>query len=76
MRWIVAALATLALIGIGAMETHVLMLRQGKDLLPAILEATAFVLIAAIPIGYVVYRLLVRGTHFHETAQGMACGSG
>jgi len=55
-RWIAAGLTALALIGIGAMHAHVLMLRRGLDLLPALTQAGGIILIAAIPIGYLVYR--------------------
>jgi hypothetical protein len=74
MRWIVAGLVSLALTGIGAMETHVLMIREGKDLLPAILEATAFALIAAIPIGYVVYRYWFEEHIFMKPLKGWHAG--
>jgi uncharacterized membrane protein YebE (DUF533 family) len=56
MRWKVAALVALALLGIGAMHTHVLMFRGGKDLLDALVETGGMILIAAIPLGYLVYR--------------------
>ncbi len=56
MRWKVAALVALALLGIGAMHTHVLVFRRGEDVLSALIEAGGMILIAAIPIGYLVYR--------------------
>lgn len=56
MRWKVAALVALALFGIGAMHTHVLMFRSGEDVLSALIEVGGMILIAAIPIGYLVYR--------------------
>lgn len=55
-RWFAAGLAALALTGIGAMHAHVLMLRRGLDLLPAVAQAGGVILLAAIPIGYLVYR--------------------
>ena len=57
MRWKVAALVALALLGIGAMHTHVLMFRSGEDVLSALVETGGMIMIAAIPIGYLVYRL-------------------
>lgn len=56
MRWMVAALVALALFGIGAIHTYVLMFRRGEDLLSALVEAGGMILLAAIPIGYLVYR--------------------
>ncbi len=56
MRWKVTALVALALLGIGAMHTYVLMFRSGEDVLSALVEAGGMILIAAIPIGYLVYR--------------------
>lgn len=56
MRWKVAALVALALIGIGAMHAHVLMFRSGEDLLSALVEAGGLILIATLPVGYLVYR--------------------
>lgn len=56
MRWKVAALVALALVGIGAMHAYVLMFRTSKNLLSALVEAGGMILIAAIPIGYLVYR--------------------
>lgn len=56
-RWIVVGLTALALTGVGAMHTHVLMLRRGLDLLPAAAQAAGIILLAAIPIGYLVYRI-------------------
>lgn len=55
-RWIAAGLVTLALAGIGTMHAHVLMLRRGLDLLPAVAQAGGVILLAALPIGYLVYR--------------------
>lgn len=56
MRWKVVALVALALFGIGAMHTHVLMIRRGEEILSALVSAGGMILLAAIPIGYLVYR--------------------
>ena len=75
MRWIVAGLVLLALIGIGAMETHVLMFRGGKDLMHALLEAGAFVLAAALPTGYLVYRYWFAEHIFMKPLKGWHAGA-
>ena len=56
MRWKVAVMVALALFGIGAMHTHVLTFLTSEDLLSALVEAGGMILLAAIPIGYLVYR--------------------
>lgn len=47
-------MVALALFGIGAMHTHVLMFRGGEDVLSALVESGSMVLIAALPVGYLV----------------------
>jgi hypothetical protein len=74
-RWIVAGLVLLALIGIGAMETNVLMFRGGKDLMRALLEAGAFVLAAALPAGYLVYRFWFAERSFMKPIKGWNAGA-
>lgn len=78
MRWKVAALVALALFGIGAMHTYVLMFRNGEDLLAALIEAGPMILIAAIPIGYLVYRSWFEEREFAPvmSLNGFNAGSG
>lgn len=67
MRWKVATLVALALLGVGAMHTYVLMFRSGEDVLSALVEAGGMILIAALPVGYLVYRFWFAGQKSFNT---------
>ena len=76
MRWKVAALVGLALFGIGAMHTYVLMFRSGENVLAALGEAGGMILIASIPLGYLVHRLWFAEHPLMKPLQGFTAADG
>jgi hypothetical protein len=56
-RWIAAGLVALALLAIGAMNVNFLVMHKDKTLIDALLQTGGFLLVAAIPIAYLVHKV-------------------